>query len=132
MTRSIQPGSHSLELKFVNVQHIGEFTHNILEPLLECGFAHNFFASFNGRWLALDVRQDSGDLRNLASHFRFQPCDFIMRLLHAETFVQLQMLFDVQLSIEVLDADVVNVKVVARGYSADTIKDIFRASGPWN
>src|ERR1700704_1512775 len=42
------------------------------------------------------------------------------------------MLFDVQLSIQVLHADVVNVKVVARRYSADTIKDIFCASRPWN
>ena len=39
------------------------------------------------------------------------------------------MLFDVQLSFQVLHADVVDVEVVAGGNRADAVKNIFRPQG---
>ena len=42
------------------------------------------------------------------------------------------MLFDMQLAVQILDADVVDVEVVARGDGANAVENIFRAPCPRN
>ena len=111
----------------MHIHHLGKFLHNILEPLLQFRLTNNFFPSLNGRGLAFNVRQDGCDLWNFRAHLPFEACHFIVRLLHTELLVEFQMLLHVQLAVQILHADVVNVKVMARGHGADAIENIFRA-----
>ena len=78
------------------------------------------------------MREDGRNFRDLAAHLRFQPGNFVVRLLHAELLVEFQMLFHVQLPVQVLHADVVHIEVVAGSDGADAVENIFRAPGPRN
>ena len=50
-----------------------------------------------------------------------------MGRLEAQSFIQLQMLFQVQASAKMLDAEVVHVQIIARCHGTDPVKHIFPA-----
>ena len=78
------------------------------------------------------MRKDGRDLRNLGAHLRFQAGHFIVSVLHAELFVEFEMLLHMQMSIQILHADVVHVEVVASGDGPDAVENIFRPARAWN
>src|SRR5882762_11599061 len=120
---NIKPRAYLLELEFVHVHHVGKLLHDILEPLFQFRLANNLLSRFNCRWLTFDMRQDGRDFRDLGAHLRFQSGNFIVRLLHAELLIEFQMLFHMQLPIQVLHADVMHVEVVAGSHGADAVKN---------
>src|SRR6202142_4007664 len=116
----------------MHVDHIGKFLHYIFEVLLQFRLANDLFSGFDGGRFTFDMGKDGCDLRDLGAHFGFQAGNFVVCLFHAETLVEFQMLFDVQLAIQILHADVMHVEVVARSHSANAVENIFRAAGARN
>ena len=66
---------------------------------------------------------------HLLLHLRFQAGHPVMSVLEAEGFVQLDVLLDMQLSVDVLNADVMHVQIIARGHGANAVEQAFLAAG---
>ena len=96
---------------------------------LQGGITQHFIGSFDGGGLAFDVREDRDDLRHIVTNFGLKHGDAVMGLFQAEAFIQFQVLLDVEISLQILHADIVDVEVVARRYRADAVENIFGAHG---
>ena len=71
--------------------------------------------------------EDGGDLGDLAAHLGLELGDEAMGGAEGHGFVDLEVLLDVELVVVLLDADVVDVQVRARGDGADSVVDAFGA-----
>src|SRR5215469_5801899 len=98
MTGNIKASPNTFEDKVVHVEDLGKLRGYPLQTMLEFSVAYKLFRSFNRCRLALDMREDFGDLRNIGSHVGFQFGDLVMRFLEAHPLVQFDVLFYVKLA----------------------------------
>src|SRR5208283_3505808 len=120
---NVKPIANPFELKLVDVTYFRKFPHHIAQPFLEPRLAHNLFAGFNRRRLALNVGENGRNLGDFRPHLSLQTGDFVMRLFHTELLIQFQMLFYVQFSCQILHADVMYVEVVVGRYRSNPVED---------
>src|SRR5207248_3203333 len=80
--------------------------------------------ALNGGGLALDMGQDGIDLGHLMADFCFQDSNAVVSIFQAQAFVKLEMLLDVQISLEILNADIVHVEVLTSGDGRYAVKNI--------
>ena len=85
--------------------------------------------TLDGGGLTFDVGEDGGDLRDVAANVGFELGDQIVRGAERHRLVDLEMLFDVELVVVFLDADVVDGEIGARGDCADAVVDAFGTGG---
>ena len=90
---------------------------------------HQFVAGFDGGGLALDVSEDGGNFRDILANLGFEHGHAVVGFLQAQAFVEFEVLFHVQVALEILHADVVHVEVVAGGHGADAIENILACAG---
>src|SRR5271169_6702519 len=109
----------------MGIDDLGKATRNRLDSSFEAGRFDRAVAGFYGRRLALDVGQDARYLGNVVAQFAFQPSDPVVSFLQNHAFIQFDVLLDMQLPANILDADVVDVEVVSGGYRSNAIKQAF-------
>src|SRR5579864_1168767 len=109
----------------MHIEDFRELRSDCFQTMLEFGIADQFFRALDGGGLALDVREDVGNLRDVAAHFGFEFGDLIVRIFQRHAFVEFDMLLDVEASGEILNADVVNVEISVRRDGPDAVKNIF-------
>src|SRR5690242_15953161 len=96
----------------MQVKHFRKFPEHRLELLFKNGIAQHTVSRLDGRWFALDMGEDGGDLRHFRPDLGFKMRHQIMRVLQAHGLVEFEMLFHMEWAAEVLDADVMNAEVV--------------------
>ncbi len=132
MARDIKPGTDFLELKLVDVNHFRKFLHNLFEPLFQFGLENNLLTRFDRCRLAFNMGENGRNFRNLGAHLGFEARHFIVRLFHAEALIEFEVLLYVQLTVQVLHADVMYVEIVSSRDCANPIENILCLPGPWN
>ena len=90
---------------------------------------YHLLGLFDGGRFAFDMGEDVGDLRHVVAHVGFKFGDLVVRALKGHALVEFDVLLDVKLAGEILDADVVDVQVVARGHGANAVEYILGALG---
>ena len=70
--------------------------------------------------------QYGGNLWDVTADFGFEHGNAVMSVLQAESLVQFEVLLDMQVSSQVLDAHIMHVQVIARGHGPDAVKNILR------
>src|SRR5690348_16972832 len=128
----IQAAAHALEENLVHVDDFRKFGDDFLEPLFQVRILHDLVSAFNGGRFTFDMGQYGVDLGHFVTDFCFQDCDPVMRVFQAEPFVKFEMLLDVQISPEILHADVVHVEVVPSRDCPYTVKNILAMLGTGN
>src|SRR6516165_1948684 len=113
MARHVDLVAHKLDLHVMHVQNFGEFAHQRPELLFEGRVAQNPATWFDGGRLALNVGKDGRDLRYIPANLRLQARDYVMSILKAQGFVELQMLLHVEPPGEILYAHVMHAEVVS-------------------
>ena len=126
MARKVHAPAHPLENEFVNIENFGKLRCYGFQPMFEFGVADHLFRLFDGCRLALDMRKDVGNFWDIAAHVRFEFGHLIVRILEGHALIEFDVLFDVQLAGEILNTDVVDVKVPVCGHGANAIEDILR------
>src|ERR1700733_14366418 len=129
MARNVEAPAHARDYEFVNVQDVGGFRGNNLQPTLQFRVVHLFFRFLDGGGLALDVGEDGCDFGHVVANVGLEFSDLIVGSLESHPFVQFDVLLDMKLAIEILHRDVVDVEIVASGNGADAIKGVFRTLG---
>ena len=129
VARNVQAAAHLLDLDVVHVDNFRKLAGGRLQSTFEVRIANQLVAGFDGRGFAFDMSKDVGDLRHIVAHVGFEFGDLIVGALKCHALVEFEVLLDVKLAGEILDADVVDVEVVARGDGANAVENIFRALG---
>ena len=91
---------------------------------------HQFVTGLDGGGLALDVGEDKQQFFGRPGEFGLEHGHAVVGFLQAQAFVEFEVLFDVEVALEILHADVVHVELVAGGDGADAIENVFRAQAP--
>src|SRR6266436_2252378 len=73
--------------------------------------------------------EDGRNFRDVLANLCLEDGHTVVGLFQAQAFVELEVLFHMQVSLEILHANVVHVEVVARGHGTDTIENVFRTQG---
>ena len=92
----------------------------------------HLFALLNGRRLTLDVGQDGSNFWHLLPNFFFEGSHLVVGIFERQTLVHFEMLLNVQAPIQILNADIVHIDVVAGGNAAHTVENVFSRRGPRN
>src|SRR5579862_2384427 len=129
MGRDVDAATHALDENFVHVQDLWELRGNGFQPPFQFRVVQQFVAGLDGGRFALDMGEDGRYFRNILSNLRLEDSDAVVGFFQAQAFVEFEVLLDVQVSGEILHADIVHIEVVARGHGADAIENIFRAQG---
>src|SRR5215471_6821917 len=113
MARHVDLVAHELDLHIVHVQNFRKFTQHRPELLFEGCVAQDPAAWFDSGGLALDMGKDGRDLRHIPANLRLQSRDYVVSILEAQGFVELQMLLHVEPSGKILHADVMYAEIVS-------------------
>src|SRR5580704_16745236 len=113
----------------MSVKDFGKLCSHGFQSLFEPRIADQLLGGFDGGGLALDVGQDVGDFRNIATHVRFELGYLIVGLFESHAFVKLNMLLHVQVPGQILHADVMHVQIPVGGDGANAVKNVLRAQG---
>ena len=111
----------------MHVEDLGELGGDGLQAPLQFGVMQQFVAGLDGCGFAFDVGEDRGNFRDVLANLGFENGHAVVGFLQAKAFVEFEMLFDVQVSLEILHAHVVHVEIVARGHGPDAIENILGA-----
>src|ERR1700722_9181005 len=126
MTRNVQAAADALDDEIVNVEYFGKLRRHRLKAVLKFGVADNFLRLFNRRRLALDVGENVGFFRDVATHVGFEFSDLIVRALERHALVEFDVLLHVQAAGKILDADVVHIEILVGGHGSDPVEDVLR------
>ena len=129
VTRNVQAAAHLLDLDVVHIDNFRELAGDRLQSTFEIRIANQLVAGFDGGRFAFDMSKDVGDLRHIVAHVGFKFGDLVVRALKGHALVEFDVLLDVKLAGEILDADVVDVEVMSGGDGANAVEDVFRALG---
>src|ERR1700733_1545909 len=110
---------------FVDVEDLGEGLGGAAEADFELAVALERGGTLDGGGLAFDVGEDGGDLGDLAADVGFELRYESVGGGERHGFADFEMLFDVELVVELLDGNVVDVEVGAGGDGADAVVDAF-------
>ena len=113
------------EKAIYDVEYLRELCSDGPQPMLQLRIPHELFRLFDRRRFTFDVRENICNLRHVVSHVGFEFRNLIVRILKAHTLVEFNVLLDVIAPLKILDADVVNIQVPARGHRPYAVKDIF-------
>jgi hypothetical protein len=113
----------------VDVEDFAEGRGGAAEADFELTVAFEGLGALDGGGLALNVSEDGGNLGDLAAHLGLELGDEGVGGAEGHGFVDLEVLFDVEGVVVLLDADVVDGEVGAGGYGADAVVDAFSAGG---
>ena len=122
---SSDPGDHEI----VNIEDFWKLAGNCLELPFQIRIANQFLRLLDCGRFAFDVSKYFSNLRHVVADVSFEIGYLIVSALEGHTFVEFNMLFDVEFAGEVLNADVVNVQVVPGGDGPNTVEDIFGTLG---
>src|ERR1700757_529042 len=113
--------AHAFYFDVVSVEDFRKFGCRRLKPPFKIRVTIDLLSRFDGGGLTFDVSEGGGDLGDFFANLIFHGTDSIVRFFEGELLVHFYMLFDVQSAIEILDADVMDVQVVAGGDGADAV-----------
>ena len=126
--RSSDAGDEDL----VDVEYLGKCGGGTAKADFELAVAFERCWPLDGGGLALDVGEDGGDGGNLAAHVGFEPGGKSVGVAQRHGLVDFKMLFDVQLVVVLLHADVVDGEVGAGSDGADAVVDALGERGGGN
>ncbi len=125
----VDAAAHPFDEDFVHIEDLGELGGDGLQTPFQFGVMQQFVAGLDGGRLAFDVGEDRGNFRDVLANLGLEHGHAVVGFFQAQAFVEFEMLFDVEMALEILHADVVQVEIVTGGDGADAIENIFRTQG---
>src|SRR6202142_22787 len=116
----------------MHVEDLRELGGHRLQAPFQFGIVQQLVSGLDGCGLALDVGEDGRNLRDVLANLGFEDGHAVVSFFQAQAFVEFEVLFDVQVALEILHADVVNIEIVAGSNGANAIENVFCTQGAGN
>ena len=103
----------------MNIEDLREVSRRFAKLCLEILCSFDWRRMRNRRWLAFDMRQQRGDARHLTANIGLKLCRDLVRAAQRHRLGYLEVLFQMQGAVILLQRDVVNIQI-APGATART------------